>query len=137
MVLVAGLVHDRLRVVAAHSILAGGSPHEHFPMQLGGNAINLEAGCLYSAHMSLDVPIQGIQAALAAGTPEEGVVGESGRRRYAVGRTGGACRKIAKQIYVGIQYPGEFVILPERIEFGEIGNIETLVFQAGVVENGL
>src|SRR3989338_1755320 len=73
LVLVAGLVHDRLRIVATESILAGCRPHQPLTMHLRNQAGHFQAGCLDTTNMCLHVSVKWIEASLASRTPEQRV----------------------------------------------------------------
>ena len=137
MVLVARLVHHRLRVVAAQSVLAGSGPHQPLAVHLGDDPIDLQTGCLNAPYMGLDIAVQRIEISLTSGTPEEGVVGKTGGCGDTIGRARGTGRKVAKQIDIRIQKPGEFIVLPQRVELGQVGNIKALLLQAAIVQNRL
>ena len=87
--------------------------------------------------MRLHIAVERIEATLAAGTPKKGVARKTRRRRNAIRRAGRACWQVAEEIDIRIEQPGQLVVLPERIEFGQVGDIEALLFEAAVVEHGL
>jgi hypothetical protein len=104
-------------------------------VHLGDQAGHFQTRRLDAADVRLDIAVEGIETALAAGTPEQAVEREAGAGGDAVGGTGGARRQIAEQRDLGIEQEGQLVVVPQRVEFGEIGDIEAALLQAGIVED--
>src|SRR5574340_1717623 len=136
LILVAGLVHNRLRVIAAEPILAGCRPHQRLAMHLRNQARHLQTGCLDTANMCLHVSVKWIEASLASCTPEQRVQWKPRCCRNTIRSTGSTGRQIAEQSDIGIENERQLIVVPHWIELSEIGHIEGALLQAGIVEDG-
>src|SRR5574340_234523 len=120
LVLVAGLVHDRLRVIATEPVLAGCRPHQPLAMHLRNQAGHLQTRCLDTANMCLHVSVKWIAASLASRAPEQGVQWEPRCCRNTIRSTGSAGRQIAEQRDIWIKNERQLIVVPPWIEFGEL-----------------
>jgi hypothetical protein len=77
------------------------------------------------------VAVERVDAALAAGAPEQLLEAEAHRGGDAVGGAGGDGDRIGEQHGVRVEDQGEFVVVPQGIDLGEVGEVEGALFQAG------
>src|SRR5208283_4502167 len=131
------LVHDRVGHRAAKRISAVIAPGHELPMHLARQALRDQHRGLHPADVRRDVAIERVDAALAAGAPEELRDAEPDTRRDTVDRAGGERERVGKQDRVGIEDGGELIVLPQRIDLGEIGQIEAAGLEAVKVEQHL
>ena len=84
-----------------------------------------------------DVAVQRIHRALAARAPEQRVRRQLGCREDAVGS---ACRqrqRIGEQHGLGVDDRGEFAVLPERVDLGDVENVDRARFKAQEIGDDL
>ena len=106
-------------------------------MHLGGQALGHQRGGAHAAQVIRHVPVERIDAALTARAPEHLADAETDRGCDAVGGAGGDRHRIGEQHGVRIEDQGEFIVSPERIDLGEVGEIEGAPLQAGEVGHHL
>jgi hypothetical protein len=85
----------------------------------------------------LDVAVHGVEAALTARTPEERVQAEAHGGCDAVGRTGGDGDRIGEEHRVRVEDQRQLVVVPQRIDLGEVGEVEAAPLQAREVGHDL
>src|ERR1700682_1753676 len=93
-------------------------------MHLARQALGNQHRRLYTANVCREVAVQGINATLAASAPEELRDAEAHAGRDAVDRTCGERDRVGEEDRVGVEDGGEFVVLPQRIDLGEVGQVE-------------
>src|SRR5208282_3355849 len=135
--LVGTLVHDRVGHRTAKRLRAVIAPGHELPMHLARQALRDQHRGLHPPDVGRDVAIERIDAALAAGAPEELWNSEPDTSRHAVDRAGGERDRVGKQDRVGVEDGGELVVLPQRVDLGEIGQIEPACLKAVKVEQHL
>ena len=74
---------------------------------------------------------RGVDAALAAGAPEELGEAEADRGGDAVGRAGGDGDRVGEARRPGLRISGEFVVGPQGVDLGEVGEIEGALSRQG------
>ena len=99
-------------------------------MELVGKARERKARGLDMADRRRNVAVQRIHRALATGAPEQIVARQMGGGRHTIGSAGGQRERVAEQHGFRIDDRGEFAVLPQRIEFGDIEDVDRTLFQA-------
>ena len=89
---------------------------------------------LYVTHMSTDMAGHRIDRSLAACTPEQTGQGHTCAGGDTVGRTGRLGNDVGEQNRLGVQDRRKFVVGPQRVDFGQVGQIQRSFLQAGEVE---
>jgi hypothetical protein len=92
-------------------------------MHLGRHALGQQHRGLYVTHMGTDMAGHRVDRPLAACTPEQAGQGHACAGGDTVGRTGRG-DDIGEQHRLGVQDRGQFVVGPQRVDFGEVGQIE-------------
>jgi hypothetical protein len=131
------LAHYRHQVLVAQGLGPHRSPGERLAVELVKRPLGDEPRGLNRGDVGGDVAVQGIHPAIAARAPEQLVDRQLGGRCDAVGGAGGGGDRIGEERDLGVEDRGQRRILPQRIELGDIGNIEAGLLEAEEVGEDL
>src|SRR6202165_5255244 len=132
--LVSALIHHRLDVRSAQCRGAVVSPRDQLAVHLRGETLSDEHRALHATDVGRQVPVHRVEASLTPRTPEQRCEAKSNARGNAVGGARGDRERIGEQDCIRIDDGREFVVLPQRVHFGEIGEVEVTLLQTREVE---